>query len=297
MIVGLFYQLAHLARSLMMDGEIDRRKGVKGLHRAYATFVRNWIITRRAYHWSFFFSVLLGGLMTVAIAYLTYHVLAAGHLGASFTGYTGISNYMSYIILGAGVYLVSVRVMLGVSRGLITERREGTFESLLLTPGHRMEYFGGITVQWIIVSCVEMLVMFLITWPLGLRFEHIDFMMFLLILPVALLGLFGMSTVLSGIMLATGDTYIVQNTLFIAMALLCGFSFPPNYLPVPLQWVGAFIPVTGSLHLLRAVLLQGGPSEGLFGELAFYALLGLLYAVFGLKLTRWAERRVLEGAF
>src|SRR5205085_11894948 len=113
--------------------------------------------------------------------------------------------------------------------------------------------------------------------------------------PVALIGLFGMSVVLGAVMLATGDTYLSQNTLFIAMLLLCGFTFPPNYLPLPLQWLGAALPVTGALRLLRSALLYNTPPTSIVGDAITYTLLGLAYAVPGLSLMRQAERRALEG--
>jgi len=262
---------------------------------AYATFIRNWIVTRRAYPWSFFFGALLSGLITVALAYFTYHALASGQLGPGFTVHAGTSDYMSYIILGASMYLLSVRVFLGVSRSLITERREGTFFSLLLTPTRRSAYFVGVAAQWIAISMGEMAILLLITWPLGLNLSHIQLLTFVLVVPVAILGLFGMSILLGAIMLVSGDTYIVQNTLFIAMALLCGFSFPPDYLPLPLQWLSATLPVTGTLHLLRAALLQGGSPQAVLRDLGLYTILGVIYTISGFWLMQKAERQVLEG--
>src|SRR5712692_3998307 len=115
---------------------------------SYATFIRNWIVTLRAYPWSFFISGLMGGVFTVALAYFTYHLLAFGQLGAEFASFAGTADYMSYIILGTAVLTFSVNIMLGISRSMITERREGTLESLLLAPAKRGEYFAAVTVQW-----------------------------------------------------------------------------------------------------------------------------------------------------
>ena len=265
------------------------------MRKAYATFVRNWIITRRAYPWSFFFGALLNGIFTVALGYFVYHALAGGELGATFGSYAGTTNYMSYIILGTAVYLLTVRVLLGVSRSLITEQREGTLACLMLAPARRIGYFAGVTAQWASVALSELGVMLLIIWPLGLNLGQIQPLTFVLAMLVAMLGLFGIAIVLGAIMLYSGDTYIVQNTLFIAMALVCGFTFPPNYLPTPIQWVGAFLPVTGGLRLLRAALLQGSSPVAVSRDLIVYTLLGLIYTVVGLWLIQHAEYHVLEG--
>lgn len=262
---------------------------------AYATFVRNWIVIRRAYPWSFFIGTLLSGLYTVVLAYFTYHILAGGQLGTAFRTYAGTADYVSYVVVGAGVYMFAVRMLLGVGRSLITERREGTLESLLLAPAERWSYFIGVTVQWAAASAAELMVMLLLTVPLGLQLATINPWTFLLTMPVALLGIWGMSMVLGAIMLATRDTYITQNTLFAAMALIGGFTFPPQYLPRPLAWLGAALPVTGDLRLIRAALLHGAAPAAVLVDLIVYAMLGLLYVLLGLRMMRWAERRALEG--
>ncbi len=257
----------------------------------YATFIRNWTVTLRAYPWSFFISGLMGGVFTVALAYFTYHLLASGQLGQEFASYAGTPDYMSYIILGTAVLTFSVNIMLGISRSMITERREGTLESLLLAPAKRGPYFSGVTMQWALNSLVETAVMLLVTWPLGLNLSRINVATLLIAAPMALIALFGMSTVLGAIMLATGDTYISQNTLFTTMTLVCGFVFPPNYLPLPLHWLGAALPVSGALRLLRAALLNGTAPGAVIQDIAVYTLLGLAYSLVGLALMRWAERR------
>jgi ABC-2 type transport system permease protein len=265
------------------------------VRRIRATFVRNWIVVRRAYPWSFLVGNLLSGLYTVVVAYFTYHVLAGGELGSEFAAYAGTGDYISYVILGAGVYLFAARIMLGVSRSLITERREGTLESLLLAPAGRLGYFAAVTAQWALACAGEMGVMLLLAWPLGLNLGRINLSALALAFPVTLVGLFGMSLVLGAVMLATGDTYLSQNTLFAFMALVSGFTFPPAYLPRWLQWAGAALPVTGGLRLLREAVLQGRPVAAISRDLIVYTLLGLAYAAIGLGLMRTAERRALEG--
>lgn len=261
----------------------------------YATFMRNWTITLRAYPWSFFIGSLLTGTLTVLLSYFLYHLLAGGQLSKQFTSYAGTSDYMSYVILGAAAFVFTERIMLGVSRSMITERREGTLESLLLSPVRRSGYFIGVTLQWAVASAGEVAVMLLITWPLGLNLSHIQPETLLIVFPVVLIGLFGISLVLGAIMLATGDTYLSQNTLFVFMFLVGGFIFPPNYLPLPLQWLGALLPTTGVMRLLHAALLNQSAPASVMSDVIIYGLLGIIYIIAGFLLMRWAERRATEG--
>lgn len=267
------------------------------LRSSNATMLRNWLINLRAYRWSFFLGNLVDSVLTVLMAYFIYHFLAGNRIGQDFIAGAGTADYMSFVILGAAVLNFSVNIMLGISRSLITERREGTLESLLLAPAQRLGYFAGVGVQAALNMLGELLVMLLIAWPFGLNLSHLNLLTLLMALPVALIGLFGMSTVLGALMLATGDTYISQNTLFAAMTLLCGFFFPASYLPMYLQWLGDALPVSGALRLLRGATLSGATPAEALRETIIYLLLGLIYAIAGLLLMRVAERRAMEGAY
>lgn len=263
---------------------------------AYATFVRNWTVMLRAYPWSFFVGNLLTGALLVGIGYLAYNVLADRKLSADFASLSGTGDYISFLILGAVGYLVVVRMMLWVSRSLISERREGTLESLLLAPASRFAYFVGIASQATVAVAFEAAVLLLLAWPLGLNLGSADVLSLVVALPIALVGVFGLSIVLGAVMLATGDTYISQNTLFDVLALVGGFTFPAAYLPDPLLWLGRAVPVTWSLEALRGALLEHASVATVAPALAVAGLMGVAYLVAGLLLFPGAEARALEAA-
>ena len=95
-------------------------------------------------------------------------------------------------------------------------------------------------------------------------------------------------------MLYARDTYISQNTLFTAMFLVCGITFPKEYLPNWLQLLGSIIPVTDALTLMRGALLGGLSTESfmLVGLREF--ILGTMYIVVGFPLMKQVERIALE---
>lgn len=234
-------------------------------------------------------------MITILISYFSYHILATGEISKSFTTYTGTADYMSFIIIGAAIYLLTIRTLLGISRSLMTERREGTFESLLITPMAQGSYFLGATCQWLCVAAGEMAVMLLIAWPLGLRFVGIQPLTVLMVLPTALLGVFSVGVLIGAIILLSGDTYIVQNTCLLILTFLGGFSFPPAYLPLPLQWVSTAIPITGAVRLLRAGLLDRTSPAEVLGPTVLYTILGIVYTVIAFWLMSYAKKRIAEG--
>ena len=222
-----------------------------------ATFKRNFIIMFRAYPKDFFIGNVLTGFYTVVGALFMYKMLFNETVDEKFISFSGTGDYMSYVILGSLTYIYVVRTCLNVSRSLITELREGTLESLMITPFNRGEYFIGNMLQQTVATTFEVSVSLIIALPFGLNLSNINPISFIIALLLALYGFFGLSMVLASIMLYTRDTYISQNTLFVSILLMCGVTFPVDYLPSALRWIGELIPVTEISNLIRGSALLG----------------------------------------
>ncbi|WP_459481529.1 ABC transporter permease [Clostridium saccharoperbutylacetonicum] len=259
-----------------------------------ATFKRNFIVMLRAYPMSFFVGNLLTGFYTVVGALFMYKMLFNGTVGEEFLGYTGTGDYMSYVILGSLTYIYVVRTCLNVSRSLITELREGTLESLMLAPFKRGEYFIGNMLQQTVATTFEVSVSLIIAIPFGLNLSSINVPALIIAALLGLYGFFGLSMVLASIMLYTRDTYISQNTLFVGMLLLCGITFPTEYLPTVLRWIGELIPVTEISNLVRGSVLLG---KGIFEQtntIIYVFLLSTVYMILGFLSLKKIEFIALE---
>jgi ABC-2 type transport system permease protein len=260
---------------------------------AKATFLRNQMSNLRAYPWSFAFGHIVDGIYIVLISWFSYHYLIEGQLDGRFRQYAGSSDYLTFAVIGGILANVSVAMMMNVSRALITEYREGTLEALLLAPSSRLGYLMGVTLQQFFRIVVEMIPVLLIGLWIGLHVPHADFLSALLLALLYFGACFSMGLVLGSVMLATRDTYLVQNTLFSVTTLLCGFQFPRDYLPEALQWAGEVFPLTGSLHMLRNALLNGTPIGADPAKLCATVLLIIVYGIIGFKLISRTERTIL----
>lgn len=259
-----------------------------------ATFKRNFIVMLRAYPMSFFIGNLLTGFYTVIGALFMYKLLFNGTVGDDFLSFAGTGDYMSYVILGSLTYLFVVRTCLNVSRSLITELREGTLESLMITPFKRGEYFIGNMLQQIVTTSFEVLISLIIALPFGLNLTNINANALLFISILALYGFFGLSMVLASIMLYTRDTYISQNTLFVAMLLLCGITFPTQYLPLAIRFIGELIPVTEISNLIRGSAMLGKGIFEQWNSIIYVFILSTVYIVIGFLSLRKIEFIALE---
>lgn len=262
-----------------------------------ATFKRNFIIQLRAYPKDFFIGNVLSSIYTAVSAFFMYHLLFRGQMESSFSAYTGTSDYISYVIVGNCMYLLMVRTLLNVSRSLITELREGTLESLMLAPFHRIPYFLGNMLQQTVTTTGEVIVMFCVCIPFGVRLSGINISASLLSFLLALVSFFSISLLLAALMLYTRDTYISQNTLFAILFLICGVTFPVQYLPSWTQHLAQLIPVTQSLEIVRRSVLYGASIFELRGLYLQIILLSSLYCAIGFRLIKKVETIALEKIF
>lgn len=259
-----------------------------------ATFKRNFIIMLRAYPKSFFIGNLLTGLYTAIGALFMYKLLFNGVVNEEFLEFSGTGDYMGYVIWGSLTYLFVVRTCLNVSRSLITELREGTLESLMMAPFKRGEYFIGNMLHQTIATTFEIIISLIIALPFGLTFTNMNFVAFGVIFIFALYGFFGLSMVLGAIMLYTRDTYITQNTLFAFMLVVCGITFPIEYLPNWLRIVGQLIPVTEISNLIRGSAILGKGIKEQFSTIVYVFLLSTIYLIVGFLFLKKIEATALE---
>lgn len=263
----------------------------------YATFRKNFIIQLRAYPKDFFIGNVLSSIYTAVSAFFMYHLLFKGQMKDSFSSYAGTNDYISYVIIGNCMYLFMVRTLLNVSRSLITELREGTLESLMLAPFQRIQYFLGNMLQQTVTTSGEVAVMLLVCLPFGVRFSGFNSMAALIGMVLSLVSYFSISLILAAIMLYTRDTYISQNTLFAILFLICGVTFPVQYLPQPIQWLSQGIPVTVSIEMIRNSTLGGLTVAAQAGSYMRIIAMSMVYCLVGFSLIRKVEASALEKIF
>ncbi|GAA1652235.1 ABC transporter permease [Catellatospora bangladeshensis] len=264
---------------------------------AWATLKRNWLVMQRAYPWTYFIGTLAPGVFTVVLALLSYEAIGGGRVSDWFRGASGTPDYLGYVTVGAAALMFTTRMVLWVAKAQITEQREGTLESQLLTPARRLPYLLGVSLQAFLTSLLELTCLFGTALLLGVRLPAPDPVTLAAGVLAALVAVVGLSIPVSAIMIAAGEAHITQNTLFCLIGLVCGFTFPPALLPAPLTWLGELLPATSALRVLRAASLHAAPLGEVAADLLLCLGLGVAYAAVGLLFLPHAERRaVIRGA-
>lgn len=262
-----------------------------------ATFKKNRQEIKRALPLTLILGRITTGISTVVFSFFIYKYFLKGNLSESFLDYTNNSDYLTFIVLGAAMNILAISTLMNVGRMLITELREGTLDPFLLSPASRIGYFIGGLVEQLGRTFLEFIVIVILGTILGANISKILTIQTLFILLLSVISFFSMALVLSSFMLYTRDTYISQNTLFLSMTILCGVSFPIDYLPAWIQPLCNIFPMTAVLQLFRAVV-SFNETIGANLNLVFQILLlSIVYFIISQILGKKVEKKLTENIF
>lgn len=201
--------------------------------------------------------------------------------------YNPTSRSAVYIVPGIIGVLLSVTMIVIASIALVRERERGTLEQLVVTPIGKTSLMLGKILPFLLVGYVQITVILF----LGRLLFHVPIQgsvatLYLIALPFVVaclgIGLF-ISTVVStqAQAMQLGFLFLLPNIL------LSGFMFPRAAMPEPAQWIGAALPLTYFLKVMRGILLKGVGWDGLWREAAVLA--GFAVGLIGLSVVRFRK--------
>ena len=190
-----------------------------------------------------------------------------------------------YIVPGLVGVILTLTLVLVTALAIVRERERGTLEQLIVTPITRTELMIGKIAPYIGVGLIQMTLVlllgrFVFDVPLTGSVLQLYALALLFIVASLAFGLF-LST------LAKNQQQAMQMSFFFILPniLLSGFMFPRQAMPVVFQWIGAALPLTHFLKVLRGILLKGVGVEALWREAAILAGFGVL--LIGLAVRRF----------
>jgi ABC-2 type transport system permease protein len=190
----------------------------------------------------------------------------------------------NYIVPGLVGVILTLTMVLVTAMAIVRERERGTLEQLIVTPITRTELMLGKIAPYVGVGLVQMsAVLFLGRFVFDVPLTG----NVLLLYGVALI--FVVASLSLGLFISTlvrTQQQAMQVSFFFVLPniLLSGFMFPRQAMPLVFQWLGALLPLTHFLKVLRGILLKGVGVPALWPEI-------VLLGVFALGLIGLAVRR------
>jgi len=162
----------------------------------------------------------------------------------------------AYVVPGIIGVLLSLTLLLITGMAIVRERERGTLEQLIVTPLDKTSLMLGKILPFALVGYVQMTVILL----LGKLLFDIPLRGSLPLLYLITLG-FIIANLGIGLLISTlvkTQVQAMQLGFFMMLPniLLSGFMFPRVAMPAPAQWLGALLPLTYYLEVLRGILLK-----------------------------------------
>jgi ABC-2 type transport system permease protein len=184
-----------------------------------------------------------------------------------------------------GVVLTMTMVII-TGLAITRERERGTMENLLATPVRPLEVMLGKILPYIAVGYVQVTLILL-----AARYLFDVPMVGSLVLLYVVALLFIAANLAMGITLSTlakNQLQAVQMAFFFFLPsiLLSGFMFPFRGMPVWAQWIGACLPITHFLRIVRGILLKGNGFTEILPEIWPIALFVAVSMTVGVKRYR-----------
>jgi ABC-2 type transport system permease protein len=197
--------------------------------------------------------------------------------------YNPAQKSATFIVPGIVGILLTITMTLITSTAIVKERERGTLEQLIVTPISRTSLMLGKLVPFVLVGYVQMSVILM----LGVTFFDIPIMGSLGLL-YALALVFIVASLGVGLLISTvarSQLQAMQLSFFFMLPniLLSGYIFPRAAMPEPAQWVGALLPLTWFLDILRGVLLKGVGMRDLWTQLGVLSLAATLLLVVSVR--------------
>src|SRR5262245_27795877 len=194
----------------------------------------------------------------------------------------------NYIVPGLVGVILTLTMVLVTAMAIVRERERGTLEQLIVTPITKTELMLGKIAPYIGVGLVQMTTVlllgrFVFDVPLTGNVLLLYGVAFIFIVASLALGLF-VST------LVRTQQQAMQVSFFFVLPniLLSGFMFPRQAMPELFQWIGALLPLTHFLKVLRGILLKGVGVPELWREMLI--LLAFATVLIALSVRRFQKK-------
>lgn len=257
-----------------------------------AVMKKNRIITKRAYPWSFIISRVSGAIFALVGPVLLYYFVFEKNMSKMYELSTNNFNYLQYIVIGEVLNTLSFSTLMGVGRCLITEQREGTLETILITPMSRNGYYLGVYFEQFVRSLIESLSILVVGLMIGARIPLKIVPNVLLAICLSSVAFFSVAILVSSVMIYTRDTYLVQNTLYILMSCICGVAYPVEYLPTIMRYIANCFPLTYAINITRNCV--NGVEAIKIKDVVLLMLLSIIYYIVGFYSFKIQEKKLIE---
>jgi ABC-2 type transport system permease protein len=242
---------------------------------------RNYYLTKRYFLWEL-----------VWLIYTTGNAMSIGFIGVAIDNQTDSNRLTTYLLIGALIWSYLSMLFDILAETVSWERWEGTIEYTFMSPVSRATHLFGTSIYAITYGIVRTMIIFLVfNIFFDLEITNANYAGALLILAICSISLIGFGMMTAVMPLISPEKG--QQVVFIVgsvLLLVSGVYYPIDVLPGWMQQISRFSPVTYALRGIRSTLLEGTPTNQLWGDIWPLLILGAVTVPAGLMIFSAGER-------
>ena len=209
-----------------------------------------------------------------------------------FAGYTGTTDYISFILIGTVLSNFISAVFWGMGYALKNDMDSGVLESNWLAPISRPVLLMGHTLTNLIVTTITSIVMLVIGARLfGFQTGGSTLAALVIAIPM-LLGLYGFGFMFAAVVMVMREANTLTDVGSFLVQIFSGANFPVTVLPRWLLPIALALPLTYGFDAVRGILLNTNTLLPIMLEYAVMLVFMLAMIAIGLLAFRRLERYV-----
>lgn len=203
----------------------------------------------------------------------------------------GGGNYFDFIAPGFIAMSVMMSGLTGLGAAIAREREIGTLDGFLMCPISRVSIIMGKTISRTSLNLIQgSIIIGLAVLLFGVHIRG-NPLLIVFILVLGTLSFLGLGIIATAVAKEQESAQLILGLLQFPMMFLCGVLFPVEQMPVPLQVVSRFLPLTYAVNALRKVMILGAGISGIIFELIVLVILCGVTVFAGVPLFDRAVRR------
>jgi len=206
------------------------------------------------------------------------------YLGISATG----KDTAQFYIVGNALQIAALSGIYGVTMTIGRERNMGTLIYLIGSPANRFVIFMGRAFFNVLDGMLGVVMGFIVGTLLGLDLSYTNLLGLALTILISSFSTCGLGLMLGSISLTALNIMFVNNTFFFLLLVFSGANLQLDKMPVWVQSISKFLPLTRSIQSAR-LLINGATLTEVSSLLASELIIGLAYALAGFTFFRWFE--------
>ncbi len=209
-----------------------------------------------------------------------------------FAGYTGTTDYISFILIGTVLSNFILAVFWGMGYSLKNDMDAGVLESNWLAPISRSILLVGHTITNLIVTTFTSVMMLIIGAVLfGFQVNDRGLAALLVTIPM-LLGLYGFGFMFAAIVMVMREANTLTDVGSFLLQIFSGANFPVIVLPKWLLPIAIALPLTYGFDAVRGLLLGTNTLLPIVVEYIIMLIFMVIMIAVGLLAFRRLERYV-----